>query len=277
MIGLHQRKGLLLERGPRIQPSHRATFLRIFRRAAAFSALLTVAAGGQEYPTRPAGPVADLAGIIDAGAAQKMTLLAQALWEQAKFGLVVATVPTIGEGSIDEYAAELYKRWGIGEKGVDEGVLVLLSMNPRRVKIEVGYGSEGYLNDAKCGRILDEYGIAWFKKNDFSSGLLNVSAAIAEEVAHEKNLTLEAPRAQAPPSQRYAHARLSPFQIIIAIIILGLLLGTPFGRTLLFMMLLSSMSGRGGGGGFGGGFGGGGFGGGFGGGGSGGGGASRGF
>ena len=89
------------------------------------------------------------------------------------------------------------------------------------------------------------------------------------------HLTLEAPRAQAPPSQRYG--QVSPIQIIFGIIILALLLGTPFGRTLLFMMLLSSMSGRGGGGGFGGGFGGGGFGGGFGGGGSGGGGASRGF
>lgn len=248
-----------------------------FAKHAALLLLAWFALAAQEYPARPAGPVADLAGIIDAASSEKVTTIAQALWEQAKFGLVVATVPTIGEASIDEYAPELYKRWGIGEKGIDEGALVLLSMNPRRIRIEVGYGSEGYLNDAKCGRIIDDYGISFFKNNDFSAGLLNISAAIAEVVAHEKNLTLAAPQPRASPSQSYRQVRISPFQIIIGIILMGFLLGTPFGRTLLFMMLLSSMSGRRGGGGFGGGFGGGGFGGGFGGGGSGGGGASRGF
>jgi uncharacterized protein len=232
-----------------------------------------------DYPPRPEGPVADLAHCIDAPTQQKITDLAQALWEQAGFGLVVATIPSLGQNSIDEYAPELYKRWGVGKKDSAEGALVLLSMDTRRVRIEVGYGSEGYINDAKAGRIIDDYGLPSFKKNDFSTGLLNVSAAIAGVVAHEKGVSLTMPSGFTEVSQSGPQKHLSTFNIILILIALALLIGTPFGRSLMWMLLLSSFmgNGRGGGGGFGGGFGGGGFGGGFGGGSSGGGGASRGF
>jgi uncharacterized protein len=236
-------------------------------------------AAAQVFPERPSGPVADLAGVIDQPTRQKISLLAQSLWEQAGFGLVVATLPNIGNATIDEYAPELYKRWSIGKKGVDEGVLILLSLDPRKARIEVGYGSEGYLNDARAGRILDESGVPFFRKNDFSTGLLNVSIAVAEIVSHEKNLSLSLPQAVTPPPARYRHSKLSVFQTILILLVVLILMSTRFGRTLLWTMFLTGLMGGGrrGGGGFGGGFGGGGFGGGFGGGSSGGGGASRGF
>ncbi|HMD67570.1 MAG TPA: TPM domain-containing protein [Chitinivibrionales bacterium] len=234
---------------------------------------------GQEYPARPSTPVADFAGVIDQPTQQKITLIAQALWEQAGFGLVVATLPKIENATIDEYAPELYKRWGIGKKGSDEGALVLLSLEPRKARIEVGYGSEGYLNDAKAGRILDEAGVPFFKRNEYSAGLLNVAVAIAGAVSHEKNLSLALPELQHAPLQ-FHFRRVSSLNTILFLIVLIFLLATPFGRTMLWTMFLMGLfsGGRGGrSGGFGGGFGGGGFGGGFGGGGSGGGGASRGF
>ncbi len=235
---------------------------------------------GQTFPDRPAGPVADFANVISQTAQQKITLIAQALWEQAGFGLVVATIPKIENSTIDEYAPELYKRWGIGKKGSDEGTLVLLSLDPRKARVEVGYGSEGYLNDAKTGRILDEYGVPYFRNSDFSTGLVNVSLAIAGEVAHEKNLVLTLPRESGFAPARSGGVRVSPLHLVLFVIVAIFLLGTPFGRAILWAMLLSGLMGGGQrriGGGFGGGFGGGGFGGGFGGGSSGGGGASRGF
>jgi uncharacterized protein len=144
----------------------------------------------------------------------------------------------------------------------------------------VGYGAEGYITDAKAGRIIDEYGLQSFKSNDFQTGLLNISAAIARTVAQEKGISLAMPAgvSDTPPATSTGH--FSTVKIILVLIVLALLLGTPFGRGFLWMMILSSLlsGGRGrSGGGFGGGFGGGGFGGGFGGGSSGGGGASRGF
>jgi uncharacterized protein len=234
---------------------------------------------GQTYPAKPNGPVADYGGVINAGAQSKITEIAQALWEQAGFALIVATLSSLHGEAIDQYAPELYKKWGIGNKETDEGALLLISLDPRKVRIEVGYGSEGYLNDAKVGRILDTYGVPYFKQNDFSNGLLAVSESIALEVAKEKGVSLsispENRQAPSPATQQ----RVSPIKLVLGLIVLIFLLGTPFGRTLLFTMLMMSMMGGGGrrGGGFGGGFGGGGFGGGFGGGMSGGGVASRGF
>lgn len=242
--------------------------------------LLTQMLDAADYPPRPAGPVADFAKCIDAPTQQKITDLAQALWEQAGFGLIVATFPSLGTYTIEEYAPELYKRWAIGKKDSAEGALLLLSLDPRRVRIEVGYGAEGYITDAKAGRIIDDYGLHSFKQNDFSTGLLNVSAGIAKAVEEEKGISLTMPSGSVATSAATAYQPLSTAKIILILIVLALLLGTPFGRSFLWMMILMSLMGGGRGGsrgGFGGGFGGGGFGGGFGGGSSGGGGASRGF
>ena len=240
-----------------------------------FMLLLSVSVVAK-LPVRPNGPVADYANILDAQSEQSITRIAEALWRQAGFGLVVATVPSIGDESIDEYAPALYKEWGIGKNGTDEGVLILLSLDPRKVRIEVGYGAEGYLNDAKTGRLLDTYGVPYFKTGSYGQGMVALSVAVAKEVAAEKQISLTVPEGfarTAPASQK----RPSPLSIIFFIVIFAILMSTRFGRSLLFFMLMSSMMGGGRRGGFGGGFGGGGFGGGFGGGMSGGGGASRSF
>lgn len=233
-----------------------------------------------DVPIRPQGPVADYAGIIDAPSEQLLTQLCQTLWDKAGFALVIATIPSLGELSIEEYAEELYKAWGVGAKGKDEGVLLLLSMEPRKVRIEVGYGAEGYLNDAKTGRMLDTYAVPYFRQGNYGRGIVMLSSAVAQAVAQEKQISLNIAAKSAAPAARYETVELSPVAIILIIVVLIIMVSTPFGRSLLFWIILSSLMGggrRGGGGGFGGGFGGGGFGGGFGGGMSGGGGSSRSF
>lgn len=239
------------------------------------------------FPPRPAAPVADYAGVIDAASIDKLNTIAEALWQQANFSLVIATIKSLGDMPVEDYANRLYGNWGIGDRKNSEGALVLVSMEPRKVRIEVGYGSEGYLNDAKAGRILDDFGIPYFKSNDFGSGLVAVSFAIAEVVSKEKNFSFMVPGVEIPRQPPLpAMPKFSAFQLIFFVLLVVLLLGTKMGRTLLWFMILSNLLGGGRGGyrssGFGGGFGGsgrgfgGGFGG-FGGGGSGGGGASRGF
>ncbi len=230
-----------------------------------------------DIPPRPSGPVADFAKVIDDATELKINALARTLWIEARFGLIVATVSDPGESTVEEYATELYEKWGIGTKSESEGVLVLLSMNPRRARIEVGYGAEGYLNDAKTGRILDTYGIPSFRTGAYSEGMLNVSLAVAAEVAREKNIRL---RDIQPPGQVPEPGNAGPpsiLRILFYLVAAIFLLGTRLGRTLLFWFIISGGGRRGGSGGFGGGYGGGSFGGGFGGGRSGGGGASRGF
>ena len=231
-----------------------------------------------ELPQRPSGPVLDQGRILDSQTKQQVTVIAQALWEQAGFGLVVVTLPGLEDESIDDFANRLYEKWGIGNKESDEGALILISLKPRKVWVEVGYGAEVYLSDAKTGRLLDNYAVPYFKKNDFSSGTLALAGAIASEAAKEKNIELRAP-VRYRRSRPARGGRLSIFQLIIMVVVVGFLMSTRFGRMILFTMVLSSLMGgrRSYGGGFGGGFGGGGFGGGFGGGMSGGGGAGRSF
>lgn len=235
-------------------------------------------------PGRPSRPVADYASLISNDIEESITSICQSLYEQAQFSLVIAIFDSIGDYSVEEFAVKLYESWGIGLKGKDEGALILLSLNPRRVRIEVGYGSEGYLNDAKTGRLLDEVGLPSFRTGNYGAGMLALSANIAAIVAKEKQIELTLPAAArttgytSAQHHRHSGKKSSPVSTILFIIIIAIMLSTRMGRTILFWMILSGLSGgRRTGGGFGGGFGGGGFGGGFGGGTSGGGGASRSF
>lgn len=246
--------------------------------------ILVVLAGSlfaQQSPTRPNGPVADYANVIDPSTEREIGVIAHALWEQADFALVVAAFAGIGDESIEGFATRIYEDWGIGRKGSDEGALVVLSLDPRKARIEVGYGAEGYLNDAKAGRLLDQFALPHFRNGDYASGLRALSAALAGVVQQEKGITLRAPGGRTVAQPTRSTGAPSLLQFILIAIVLVVMVSTRFGRSLLMMMILSSLMGgrRGyrGGGGFGGSFGGGGFGGGFGGGMSGGGGASRSF
>jgi uncharacterized protein len=230
-----------------------------------------------QFPARPPGPVGDYAEVLDADTKASITRISQSLWEQADFALIIATVDSIGNEPIEAYAVALYEKWGVGSKGKDEGTLIVVSLNPRRVRIEVGYGAEGYLNDAKTGRLLDNYGIPYFQNNDYARGLLALATEIARVVAIEKQISLTLPAGDQQQQVREDVPKVSPLKVLLFIIIFIVLMSTRFGRSLLFWLLLSSLSGGGRNGGFGGGFGGSGFGGGFGGGRSGGGGASRSF
>jgi uncharacterized protein len=223
---------------------------------------------------KPSGPVADYAGIVDPTDKQQIYQIAQRLWEKAKIGIVVVTLTDIGDESIEEVANRLYEKWGIGSAKTDEGILLLVSMNPRKVRIETGYGSESYLNDAKVGRILDTYATPYLASGKYSEGIRSTVMAVAASIGNVSGCDNES---QEIKSKGSFHRIPSIFKIILFLIVAIFLIGTPLGRMILFAMILSGDRGGYRGGGFGGGFGGGGFGGGFGGGRSGGGGASRSF
>jgi uncharacterized protein len=78
----------------------------------------------------------------------------------------------IAEGRRDrDFAVKLFEQWGIGEKGKDNGVLLLAAIEDRKLRIEVGYGFEGVLTDAATGRIMDEHILPRFKEGNYAQGL----------------------------------------------------------------------------------------------------------
>lgn len=102
----------------------------------------------------PSGYVNDFAGALSPSVRQQVDDLCTQVDRQAQAQIAVVTIKTIdGDQSIEEFATELEEKWKVGAKGTDRGVLMLLVMSPRRGRIEVGYGLEGILNDAKVGDI----------------------------------------------------------------------------------------------------------------------------
>ena len=94
--------------------------------------------------------------------------------------VVVLTIPSLAGESLEEYAIKVAQAWGIGQKGRDNGALLLVSKNDRKVRIEVGYGLEGRLTDALSGRIIDHAIVPAFKSGNFDAGIeAGVSAIIA--------------------------------------------------------------------------------------------------
>jgi uncharacterized protein len=129
---------------------------------------------------------------MDAGDIQRIQELAGELERKTGAELAVVTVETIAPyGSIEEYALELFNVWGIGQAGRDNGVLLILAVNERRVKIETGYGLEGAIPDSAAGRILDNAVLPRFREDDFSGGLLRGALAIAVAVAADQGIKLE--------------------------------------------------------------------------------------
>ncbi len=218
--------------------------------------------------------VNDFADILSNEQEAAMQSLGVNLYNASKAQAVVVTVDSLEGRDIDSYALGLARSWGIGDKEKDNGVLLLLSVNDREVKIEVGYGLEGALPDSKTGRILDTYGTDYFKANDFGKGLFSVYNSIVNEIYIEYGLS---PSEDYTPvedgSSSFSNIAYVVFLLVVLLVVLPRMrFGFPF------LFFGGPRGPRGSGGGFGGGgFGGGGFSGGFrgGGGGFGGGGASR--
>jgi uncharacterized protein len=224
----------------------------------------------------PTSYVQDFAGVIDAGSKQQMERLSSQVYQQAHATIVVVTIHSLDGESIDQFATDLEDKWKVGPKGSDRGVLMILAINDRKRRIEVGYGLEGILNDAKVGDI-GRTMVPWLQRDEYGQGLLEGQQQIANVIAADAHVTLtpiERPVRQPEPQRgRNDWLGLIVFLVIIFFIFRG---GRRGGGGWLPWFILGNMMGGGrrGGGGFGGGGGGGGdFGGGFGGG-SGGGGAS---
>jgi uncharacterized protein len=117
------------------------------------------------------GRIVDSAQVIDAGSRQTIEQKLQDLESKSGIQLVVATVKSLEGQDIESYANQLFRTWKLGEKAKNNGVLLLVAPNERKVRIEVGYGLEGTLTDALSSVIITNALIPRFKTGDFSGGI----------------------------------------------------------------------------------------------------------
>lgn len=144
---------------------------RAFWQAVAVLLLLVAGAAHAAMPARPAGPVLDQAAIIpdadEAALAQKLS----AYNAQTGRAVIVATVNSLDGQDIESYGAALGHEWGVGGKSTDQGLILLVAPNERKVRIEVGYGLEEYMPDVLAGRIITGVITPRFKAGDYAGGI----------------------------------------------------------------------------------------------------------
>ncbi len=226
----------------------------------------------------PTGFVNDFAGVLSPAVKQNIEDICIQVDRKAHAQIAVVTVKTIDDDmSIEEFATALEDKWKVGPKGTDRGVLMIFVMTPRKGRIEVGYGLEGILNDAKVGDI-GRAMVPAASQGDYDTAITLGVRLVAQVIANDAGVTLTQPIHQYHRQVQYQPVHLSLTQIVLggaAILLLLFFLVKTGNIGLIFFLLANIMGGgRGGGGrdrddsGGGGGFGG------FGGGSSGGGGAS---
>ena len=139
----------------------------------------------QAAPQFPAltGRVVDEAGMLSAATQSRLAALLQQNENSSSNQLVVVTVKSLQGYAIEDYGYQLGRHWGIGQKGLDNGVLLIVAPNERKVRIEVGYGLEGTLTDALSSNIIQAVILPRFRQGQMEQGVIDGTRAILAAIA----------------------------------------------------------------------------------------------
>ncbi len=143
----------------------------------------------------PQGYVNDFAGVIDAGSRQKITDLCQDLDRKANAQIAVVTIHSLEGDTAPDFANRLFAKWGVGPKGKDRGVLILLAVDEHQYWTEVGYGLEPILADGKVGGFGREM-LPLLRQNQYGPALLQMVYQVAGVIAQDRGVALS----PAPPA-----------------------------------------------------------------------------
>lgn len=221
---------------------------------------------------RPSNYVNDFAGVLDAATQARLNDLCLQVDQKAKAQIAVVTVKSLDGQDAVSYAVALYQKWGIGAKGKDRGVLILLATQDHKYWTAVGYGLEAILPDGKVGGFGREM-VPLLRSGDYAGAVTLMTARVASVIAQDAGVTLDNQPRLAPTRRRPAPdvgagtvlLLIFVFFFVVIPILRAIFRGGGGGRGsggsgfwsgLLWGMLLNNM-----GGGRGGGYGGGGFGG----------------
>lgn len=142
--------------------------------------LASGAAARGAQPGVPAltGRVVDRAELLSAETEASLTERLRQFEDSTTIQIAVLTVPSLGGENLEEWATEVFRTWGLGQADANNGVLLLIARDDRKIRIEVGYGLEGDLTDAEAGGIIRNEMTPRFRDGDFEGGTLAASEAI---------------------------------------------------------------------------------------------------
>lgn len=188
---------------------------------------------------RPSGYVNDFAKVLDAASARQLEAYCAQVQNSTGAQIAIVTLPSLEGEPIEDVANLLYRKWGVGSKKDNEGVLLLLSIGDRRTRLEVGYGLEPIIPDGNAGSIIREMRPS-LRAGNYAQAVSDAARTIAERIAQAKGVRIGMP---APMRRTRPDPENFPWEVLLVV-----------GGLMLAMLFFGG--GRGGRGGYGGGGGG---------------------
>jgi len=199
--------------------------------------LVQVLVGLDVKTLKARGYVNDFANVLDASSAKRIEDLGTQIEKSTGVQIAVVTIQSLDDDSIENIAGDLFRQWGVGKKGKDEGLLYLLAIKERKQRIELGYGIEPIMSDAFTGDVQRSVRPS-LRTGDYGAAALSVTQQLSAKIALAKGVSIDVPEVARPrPQGRGQPSGLPIWPIIIFAIIF-------------FLMSRGGRGGRGGGGGF---------------------------
>jgi uncharacterized protein len=183
---------------------------------------LSARASAQAFPPLT-GRVVDQAHLLNAAQVQDITTKSQALEAQTGRQFVVATVNSLEGRPIEDYGYQLGRAWGIGQKGKDNGVILLVAPNEHKVRIEVGYGATTFITDAVSGLIIRATILPYFKQSppDYGGGIEAGADAIIKQMSLPPEEAQKNVAAAEQAQQQRQHSGGNPLPLVFWLLVIG--------------------------------------------------------
>ena len=213
-----------------------------FHFVAVVLAVVTMTAFGYAEPVsslKPTDCVNDFAGVLGPATITQLKEMCRQVLDKAQASVVVATIKSTDGEDIFNYSVDMYQKWGIGQKGKDRGVLILLAVQDRKYFINVGYGLEPILPDGKVGGFGRE-AVPYLKRGDYDGAVSLLTSRVVDVIAKDVGveITTSQPRRVEPLTSAPHEAQASPGVIIAIVIVIVIVLAVPPLRRLLFFLFL---------------------------------------
>jgi uncharacterized protein len=191
-------------------------------RGAALAALAVlgpfVEAAAQSLPPPPRAYVNDYAGVIPASAEQQLEEKLRLFDEQTSNQILVAIFPKLPSASLEDFTIRTAESWKVGRAKLNNGVILFLFVEDKKVRLETGYGLEGALPDATANRIIDERMVPAFRQGDYATGIAQGVEAILQATRGEYKAVA--------PSAPSGGVRINWMTVLFVLIVLAILFGS---------------------------------------------------
>jgi uncharacterized protein len=205
----------------------------------------SASASTPEPPEIPRDYVVDLAGVVPEEIQVRLNAYLKELEQKTTAQVLVLTVQSLDGQSIEEFSVDTFKRWKLGQKGKDNGVLIVISEKDRKYRLEIGYGLESVLPDSLVGSIGRDYLVPYFKKGDYGSGVYTATVVVANTIASHEGVQITGMPGVRRTNGARTNRPLGSFQTIAVIVfaVIGLILFVTHPRQCFLIILASQLGG----------------------------------